>query len=688
MLRKSLLFLFLSVPFLSFAQTIHPENITIVRDTFGTPHIYAKTDAEASYGLAWAFCEDDFESVQLAMLSGKGLLGRVQGKKGVLLDFAFHALKIDSTVNARYDADLSADYKKLLEGYAQGVNDYCAAHPREVLLKKMLPVTPRDIVKGYVVSASLMAGLGLALKATRDDHISDYFNVNDGGSNAFAVSPDRMEDGKGYLLSNSHQPNEGPRAWYEAHVVSEEGWDMMGGLFAGGVTLFTGTNRHLGWAHTNNYHNFGDIYLLEINPKNKHQYKLDGKWCTFQERKVKLKVKIAGVVVGIPRKLRWSVHGPVFETKSGVYAFRYPGYMDIRSGEQWYRMNKAKNLAEFKSAMEMNAIPLFNIIYGDVEGNILYHCGGRVPVRDPHLDWSQPIEQPSSAYIWDEIMPAFDLPGLENPACGYVFNANNSPYIATGAECNWKGDFVGVQRFMNNRGDVFNHYFATHDGDFSEADLHEAKFLNHYAPTGSYRSHFDSLYTLDPEEFPKLAESIAKIKRWNGRGDRENKDAALILMAHEFLREKYDSPFAFLLIREQKITQAEAAWAIGKAQKRLKRFHGTLDVPLGEVQQLMRGKESRPADGLREVPRAAQLKYEGKGVYRVKGGDCFIMITRFGPDGPEVRSVNTFGASADEDSPHFTDQLDMFSAHQYKPRTFDRAAIFDHAERVYLPGGE
>ena len=45
---------------------INPDNIQIVRDAYGVPHIFTKTDAELAYGLAWAHAEDYFETIQQA----------------------------------------------------------------------------------------------------------------------------------------------------------------------------------------------------------------------------------------------------------------------------------------------------------------------------------------------------------------------------------------------------------------------------------------------------------------------------------------------------------------------------------------------------------------------------------------------------------------------------------------------
>lgn len=668
-------------------QAISPATITIARDSFGVPHIFAPTDAAASYGLAWAHAEDDFESIQKSFLAGKAMLGRVDGKDGILFDFAVQAFGIDSLVVRRYESDVSPDFQRILEGYAQGINDFAASHPKEILYKKAFPITPTDILKGYILSSSLMAGLGMALKAVHDDRLEEFYYANDGGSNAFAVAPERMEDGKAFLLSNSHQPNEGRFAWYEAHVQSEEGWDMIGGEFPGGVSLFTGTNRHLGWAHTNNYHNFGDIYALEINPKNKHEYKFEGNWKRFEERRLRLVIKLAGLRLPVSRKARWTDFGPVLKAKQGTFAFRFPGCMDIRSPEQWFRMNKAQNKSEFDAAIQLNALPLFNIVYGDDAGNILLHSGGRIPLRDTTLNWRQPLSGIDSTQIWTNVMPFDRLPHVENPTCGFVYNANNTPLHASGDSCNWEGSFPGLQRFEYNRGEVLGAKLKAHSGQFSAQDLLDIKFDASYADSGTYMQHFKAMYLLEESQYPEIADAIRKLKRWNLKGEVQNEDAALAMIVHDFLRIKFDCPFALLMIREAAITEADAVWAIKKARKYLLRHHGTLDVPLGNVQRLIRGEHSYPVDGLREVLRAADSKQakHHKGQYAVSGGDCFIQITEFGPDGPEIKTINAFGASNHPESAHYADQMELFTQHGWKKMSFDKAMILQNAERVYHP---
>lgn len=668
---------------------VNPQDVTIIRDTFGVPHIYGLTDADAAYGLAWAHSEDDFEHIQHNVLTGKRMLGEVLGKEGVLFDFGLQLLSIDSLVDARYELDLSPDYRKVLEAYTQGLNAYATAHPKEVLRKKSLPFTAQDLVKGYVLNTSLMAGVGLTLKAVNENRLHEFFSVNTVGSNAISVAPSRMEDGLGYLSINSHQPLEGRVAWYEAHVASQEGWDIIGGLFPGGMTIFVGTNRYLGWAHTVNYHVFGDAYKLEINPKNKNQYKYDGQWHDFFVKKAKMKVKIAGMRIPVSKKVQISTYGPVYKAKKyGSYAFRFPSYTDIRAAEQWYRMNKATDLESFKTALKMQALPLFNVVYGDKQGNILLHSAGKVPNRNPKLDWTLPITANTSAYKWEGIIPFDKMPHTENPECGYIYNANNTPLHCTGDSCAVQTDFPGIQTFEYNRGEVFGSLFKEHQGKFTEAQVESFKYNTSYHPNGSYADRFAAMYNLDAAAYPDISDAIAKLKRWNRRGDADNKDAALAMIVHDNLRLAVDAPFGLLMIRKQKISEIEAVEAIRKAKKFLLKTHGTLDVALGEVQRHQKGEVSLPAHGLREVPRAADAKLydKKKGLFRIVNGDGYIQKVRFSKDGPSIESINAFGASSHEESKHYTDQMELFTKEQYKPMTFDRAEIEKNAERIYHPG--
>jgi acyl-homoserine-lactone acylase len=645
------------------SSKINPQHVSITRDQWGIPHIFGNTDAEAAYGLAWAHAEDDFKHVQENLIAGKGRLAEVQGKEGALFDFGLRFFKIRETIDEKWETDLSDDFKRYLDGYAQGLNAYAAAFPQEVLLKGAFPIHPKDIIAGYTLTLSLMSGVGLTLKAINDNMIDEVFAPNEKGSNAMAIHADRTEDGKTWLLCNSHQPIEGRFAWYEAHLQSNEGLNMLGGLFPGGASIFVGSNEHLGWAHTNNYHNFGDIYELKVHPKADSLYYYDGAFIPFKMRTVRFKVKLAGIKIPIRKKIRDSEYGPVFEKDGRYFALRFPVYQDIRAGEQWYRMNKATQLDDFQEAIKMQALPMFNVIYADKDQNIYFISEGMIPYRDPSLDWSQPIAGVSSAYKWETLVPMEEKPQYLNPECGYVYNANNSPKLATcDAEYRQK-EFVGLQQFHYNRGERFYRLLGEQEGKFSWEDFQRIKYDDQYDPAGSYADRFKVLFHLDEDKYPHIADAISVMKRWNLRSNQENEQAALALVVQKELAKQNSLPYAYLMIRKEKISEKHAVEALERAQKFLLKTHGKIELPLGDIQRHIRGQVNLPIDGFSEVNRAVDAKLfdKKKGVYRFTSGDGYIQMVKFDKEGlPEVWAINAYGASARPDSPHYTDQMEMF----------------------------
>jgi acyl-homoserine-lactone acylase len=180
-MRQFIFVFFLACISAASSAQIDLSRVTIMRDSFGVPHIHGGTDAEAEYGLAWAQCEDDFKDVQYQLLAGRGRLGEVLGKDGVLFDYGLKFLSIDTLVAARYDKDLTPSFRHIVDAYIQGVNDYARAHPEEVLVKNALPFQQQDVIKGYTLNLSLMAGMGMALKAIKEDRISEFMKPNEIG---------------------------------------------------------------------------------------------------------------------------------------------------------------------------------------------------------------------------------------------------------------------------------------------------------------------------------------------------------------------------------------------------------------------------------------------------------------------------------------------------------------------------
>src|SRR6478609_5521612 len=436
---KFLIFVFLQLFIFSWAccQSVDPSKVDIVRDRWGVPHIFAPTDAGVAYGLAWANAEDDFATIQKGYLAGKSMLGMLLGKDGATVDYIVHLLHCRRIVDERYDADISSAYKKVLEGYADGLNAYAKAHPEEVLVKKLFPVTPKDGLTYSMLQLAIASGVDASLQQINNGTIP-LAKFKSDGSNAYAFNSKKTGDGNVYLAINSHQPLEGPVSWYEAHLCSEEGWNILGATFPGAPEILHGCNEYLGWAHTVNNPDRTDEYQLEINSENSNQYKFDGVWENLKEETIRLKVKVMGVTISVKKKIYESKYGPTMITKHGAFSIRTGALFDIRGLEQWFWMNKAKNFSQFKKVLDWGALPGYNLVYADKFDTIYYLSNGKLPIRDKGYTWTTTLPGNSSATLGNKMHPISDLPQLLNPPSGYLFNSNHSPFNATASEYNIK----------------------------------------------------------------------------------------------------------------------------------------------------------------------------------------------------------------------------------------------------------
>lgn len=409
---------------------INPANITIARDSFGVPHIFAPTDAEVAYGLAWAHAEDDFNTLQLVVLSGKAKLGTALGKKGAEADYVANLLRCRQLVDEQWHT-ISPDFVALIKGYVQGLNDYAKTHPREIKYKQAFPFDEKEYLTATVFSLSIFCGVDKILPRILEGNIGSIPGFSSQGSNAFVFHPSKTSTGEAFLCINAHQPVEGPTAFYEAHLQSDQGWNILGGLFPGGCLIFHGTNENLGWAHTVNNPDKIDVYQLQMNPADKNQYKFDGEWLNLEVKKAKLKVK--GIPFTVSRKVYWSKYGATVKTKQGVFTIRLPANMDCKALEEWYRMNKAKKFTEFYQALTMTSLPMFNIVYADRYDTIFYISNAKLPIRnpDPQYNWGNLLPGNTSATLWTKFKPVSALPQYINPGSGYLFNTNHSPFLAT-----------------------------------------------------------------------------------------------------------------------------------------------------------------------------------------------------------------------------------------------------------------
>ena len=684
-----------------FSVTIDPEKIDIVRDSFGVPHIFAKTDAEVAYGLAWATLEDEVEIPKYFLAALKNYLGRKEGVAGAKIDFGVQMMEVRKLVDAEFE-NVPDDFKKVLEGSAQGFNAYISQHPEEMDMKSLLPITAQDVLVGHVLAGALMCGMDGVLNNIVSGGILNqlpYPRENGVGSNGFAFNAPKTQDGSTFLGINAHQPIEGVLSWYEAHVCSEEGWNIVGANFHGSCTMFQGVNENLGWGHTTGDLDLVDVYDLEMHPKKKRWYKVDGEWLKLETYRAHLKVRLAkkgkkGIVLPVSKKYWKSIYGPTLITPHGTFSVRMPAVMQVKSAEQWWRMNKASNFAEFKQALDVQGIPLMNITYADREGNIFQLANGLVPRRDPAYNWKKVLPGNTRKTLWTEYLPVEELAQFKNPASGYVFNTNNSSYHGSdpGSDLDPK-DFdpnIGYRPIKyNNRSLRFDELMEEYSGKISYDDFKAIKF--DYTFPDSFMQLRDPdlmlIYEVDPEKYPDIADAIQKVRNWDHSADMEDTDFPVMLFAMYEIHRKARGEKQKLYCENKEECIKFYAECLRIAKAHMLEHFGTLDVPLGQIQILARGDKEVPLTGGPDMLRALYSNpYEG-GRLRPWVGDSFVELAIFPKDGglPIIETVTAYGQSNKPGSPHHTDQMELFSQHKMKRMPLEKEAVYKMAERIYHP---
>ena len=677
---------FLLFAYLLFASNIYsqppinPFNIDIVRDSFGVPHIFAKTDPEVAYGLAWAESEDEFASMQQLLLPVKGLMGKVLGKPGAAGDYAFALFRCKEITEEKWST-LSPAFIKYITGYVQALNHYAATYKSEVLNKNLFPITLKEFVSSSVFALTIFNGADGPLKRIFSNAEPDAPELNKKGSNSAAVLNTKTTSGESFLLINAHQPNTGPQAFYEAHLCSEEGLNVLGGLLAGAPCILHGVNENLGWAHTVNYCDRLDEFQLQMNPENAMQYMFDGQWTNLEVKTIKLSIK--GVPIKIKRKIYWSKYGATMKNKTGFYSIRLGANMKIGALDQWYQMDKAKNYTEFYAALNKQELSMFNIMYADKHDTIFYINNAAMPVRNSGYNWLKTLPGNTSNTLWTNFRNIKELPQYINPSSGFLFNTNHSSFLATAAADNLKASSFakqdGWETYNLNRSVRFIELFPQTE-KLSYEQFKAIKFDKQLPAVLQYNNNIDSMFLLNENEYPQSASIIYTFKKWDKKGNAESKGAAIFLLSYEYLKKKLKGQ------NPRKITKAEAIETFDYVKNYLQTNFAKTDITLGDLQKLVRGKKEWPLGGFPDVLSPQWTAPMKDGRLKSIGGDGLIMFVRFAKDGlPKIETINMYGASSHPESKHFDDQVEMYLQQKTKPMTLDKKEIYKNAERVYHP---
>src|SRR5436309_3899386 len=232
------------------------QNVTIVRDTWGIPHVYGKTDADAVFGVMYAQAEDDFNRVETNYINAMGRLAEAEGEADVYRDLRMKLFIDPAEMKAKYDAS-PAWLKSLMNAYADGLNYYLAKHP-QVKPRVITRFEPwmaltfsegsigGDIEKVNLTQLEAFYGKGSKKEATQAAAELPVY-VEPTGSNGAAVAPSNTTTHHALLLINPHT------SFFfraEAQMVSDEWLNPYAALTWGQVVTYQGFTERAGWMHT------------------------------------------------------------------------------------------------------------------------------------------------------------------------------------------------------------------------------------------------------------------------------------------------------------------------------------------------------------------------------------------------------------------------------------------------------
>ncbi len=699
------------------------QNVTIIRDNWGIPHIYGKTDADATFGLLFAQCEDDFKRVEMNYIEKLGRLAEVQGEAALYDDLLIKLLITP--------ADAQADYKKaptwlkkLLNAYADGINYYLYTHPetKPALLTRFEPWYPLLWTDGSIGAISTADVTTRDLKSFYGGEVPSVGYVPEEkvveeevltGSNGFAFGPSITESGKSILYINPHV------TFYfrpEVHVVSEEGLNAYGAVTWGQFFVYQGFNEKLGWMHTSSRTDVADTYLEKVTKNGAGwTYEYEGKQRPVREQAMRIKYKNGDRLETKDIRAFYTHHGPVMAQRDGQWTSMKANNRSLNMLIQSWQRTKANSFAEYQKAMDLLENTSNNTVYADAEGNIAYWHGNFIPKRDPKFDWSKPVDGSTAATEWKGLHPVSESVHVYNPANGWLQNCNSTPFTVAGKNSPKPGDYP---TYMAPDGENFRGINAVRVLEMPKKyDLDKVIAAGY----NTYLTAFDILIPALVKAFEKTVSPtddryaywigpIAVLKTWDYHsGEKSIATTLAVEWAQKITTEMYrvevaGNPNADQVEKARQFaataTPDQLLIPFGETLTELEQKWGKWQVAWGEINRFQRASsaiDQQFRDDLPSLPAGftssawgmlpsfSSRYYPGTKKRYGFNGNSFICAVEFG-DKIKAKSLLTGGESGDQTSRHFFDQGEMYTQGKFKDVLFYKEDVQKHAERTYHPG--
>ncbi len=695
-------------------------NIKIIRDDYGVPHIYGKTDADAVFGLLFAQAEDDFNRVERNYIWATGRMAEVDGEDALFSDLRARLYMTTDEAKAAYEA--SPEWlKALCDAYADGLNYYLATHPevKPRLLTRFEPWMPMFFSEGSIGGdieqiplAGIRAFYGSEQTAKQQRLASidtpSHFDVREPrGSNGFAIGGELTESGNAMLLINPHT------SFYfrgEVHVMSEEGLNAYGAVTWGQFFVYQGFNENTGWMHTSTRLDFMDEFVEQVEERDgKLMYRFGEAWRPVEVSEVTLKYKDGDQYSERTFPMYHTHHGPITHAIDDQWVATKINWDPVNALQQSYIRTKQTGHKGFREMMNIRTNSSNNTVYADSEGNIAYYHGNFVPRRNPAYDFSAPVDGSNPDTDWKGVHTVDEIVTILNPENGWIQNCNSTPFTAAGKFSPVREDYpVYMAPDAENFRGIHAIKMLTDVKDLTLDKLINLAY-DPYLP--GFEKLIKGLITAFDNNQQSLANdsrlkaAIDTLRTWNYE---VSIDSTAMTLAHY-----YGMQSGLTGANPSKFSDAELIDYLGTQSpelERLKIFQTTLlnlerdfgrwDVPWGDVNRFQRltGDIQQPHDdaapshavGLASGRWGALASFGAKkfpGTKKIYGssGNSFVAVVEFG-EKVKAKSLLAGGQSGDPTSPHFDDQVKRYLDADFKTVAYYDEDIEKRAKETYIPG--
>ncbi len=689
------------------------ENITIIRDDFGVPHIYGKSDADAVFGLLYAQCEDDFNRVEQNYIWATGRLAEVEGEDALYSDLRARLFMSEDEAKANYEK--SPEWlKELCNAFADGINYYLHTHPevKPRLLTRFEPWMPMYFSEGSIggdierisvrkIKAFYESGMEIpemeALKMKKEEEMAEPQ-----GSNGIAISGKLTESGNAMLLINPHT------SFYfrgEVHVVSEEGLNAYGAVTWGQFFVYQGFNEKTGWMHTSTYTDVMDEFKETIVKNDgKLFYQYGEELRPVEASEVTLTYKEGEALKEKTFPMYHTHHGPITHAVDGQWTASAMMWEPVKALEQSYIRTKQDGYKGFREMMDIRTNSSNNTVYADAEGNIAYFHGNFIPKRDTIFDYTQPVDGSNPKTDWQGLHTVDENILVLNPGNGWIQNCNSTPYTSA-LEFSPKREnypnYMSIDR-ENFRG-VHAIELLT---DRSGYTLDSLIALAHDTYLPAFEALIPGLIkAYDENPISKLKEPIAVLRNWDYR---TSKEAIAMTLAHYYGTKSYRNaerpegmtPMQLIAYWGSESPQKEKLTLFEEVIDQMEADFGTWQMPWGEVHRYQRlnGDIRQPFDDAKpSIPigfasgrwgaLAAYGERYNNGTKKIYGtrGNSFVAAVEFG-EKVKAKTILAGGQSGNPNSPHFDDQIQMYADVKWKDAAYYKEDVLKRAVKTYKPG--